>query len=233
MAVAWVHKNIARYGGRPDQLFLSGHSAGGHLVALLGTDPTYLEAAGVPLKDIKGVIPISGVYTFRPGSMPKVFGEDREAYRKAAPLTHVKKFHWVMDNLNTHWTLELCRYLAAESGCWVKGQEKRLRTGKARRALLAAGCGRHVVHFTPKHGSWLNQIEIWFGVLSRRVLRRGDFTSVEDLARKIRAYIAHYNAHFAHPYEWTYTGKPGASGDKRKRKRLRFRRRQLVNMRSP
>jgi acetyl esterase/lipase len=92
-AVAWVHKNIAKYGGRPDQLFLSGHSAGGHLVALLGTDPTYLEAAGVPLKDIKGVIPISGVYTFRPGSMPKVFGEDKEAYRKAAPLTHVKGQH--------------------------------------------------------------------------------------------------------------------------------------------
>ncbi len=144
---------------------------------------------------------------------------------------HVKKFHWVMDNLNTHWTLELCRYLAFESGCWGQGQEKRLRTGKQRRALLTAGCGRHVVHFTPKHGSWLNQIEIWVGVLSRRVLRRGNFTSVADLAQKILAYIAHYNAHFAHPYEWTYTGKPGASGDKRMRKR--FRRRQLVNMRSP
>jgi transposase len=144
----------------------------------------------------------------------------------------VKKFHWVMDNLNTHWTLELCRYLAFESGCGSKGQEKRLRTGKERRAFLTTGCGRHVVHFTPKHGSWLNQIEIWFGVLSRRVLRRGDFTSVEDLARKILAYIAYYNTHFAHPCEWTYTGKPGASGAKRKRRRYRFRRRQLVDMRS-
>jgi len=56
-----------------------------------------------------------------------------------------------------------------------------------------------VVHFTPKHGSWLNQVEIWFGVLSRRVLRRGHFPSVQDLARKILAYIAHYNTHFAHP----------------------------------
>jgi transposase len=143
----------------------------------------------------------------------------------------VTKFHWVMDNLNTHWTLELCRYLTFESGCWTKGQEKQLRTGAQRRAFLTAGCGRHVVHFTPKHGSWLNQIEIWFGVLSRRVLRRGDFKSVDDLARQILTYIAHYNAHFAHPYEWTYTGKPGASGDKPKRKRFRFRRRQLVDMR--
>jgi DDE superfamily endonuclease len=143
---------------------------------------------------------------------------------------HVKRFHWVMDNLNTHWTFELCRYLAVDAGCWEKGL--RLRTGKERRAYLTAGCSRHVIHFTPKHGSWLNQIEIWFGVLQRRVLRRGNFTSVEDLARKILEYIAYYNAHHAHPYEWTYTGKPGVSGDKKKRKRLRFRRRQLVNLRS-
>jgi DDE superfamily endonuclease len=142
----------------------------------------------------------------------------------------VKRFHWVMDNLNTHWTFELCRYLAVDAGCWDKG--RRLRTGKERRAFLTGGCPRHVIHFTPKHGSWLNQIEIWFGVLSRRVLRRGDFPSLEDLARKILEYIAYYNAHQAHPYEWTYSGKPGVSGDKKKRKRVRFRRRQLMNMRS-
>ena len=91
-----------------------------------------------------------------------------------------------------------------------------------------------MVHYTPKHGSWLNQIEIWFGVLSRRVLRRGDFSSVEELAERIRAFIEHYDRHHAHPYEWTYTGKPLASGDaKKKRRRLRYRRMQLlVNMRS-
>jgi hypothetical protein len=55
---------------------------------------------------------------------------------------------------------------------------------------------------------------------------------VADLTQKILAYIAYYNSHFAHPYEWTYTGKPGASGAKQKRKRFRFRRQQLVNMRS-
>jgi hypothetical protein len=142
----------------------------------------------------------------------------------------VRRFHWVMDNLNTHYTYEMCRYLAKDGGCWA--DELRLRTGKERRAFLSSGCARHVVHFTPTHGSWLNQIEIWFGVLSRRVLRRGDFTSVVELTRKILEYIAHYNAHFAHPYEWTYTGKPGVSGDRHRRKRIRFRRRQLMNMRS-
>jgi DDE superfamily endonuclease len=145
----------------------------------------------------------------------------------------VKRFHWVMDNLNTHWTFELCRYLAVDGGCWNGGKGLRLRKGKERREFLTSGCERHVVHFTPKHGSWLNQIEIWFGVLSRRVLRRGDFTSVQDLTKKILDFIAYYNTHFAHPYEWTYTGKPGVSGDKKPKKRLGFRQRQLVNMRSP
>jgi transposase len=143
---------------------------------------------------------------------------------------HIKRFHWVMDNLNTHWTLELCRYLSKDSGCW--SEELPLRKGKERRAFLTKGMERHIVHFTPKHGSWLNQIEIWFGVLSRRVLRRGDFTSVEDLTAKMLKYIEYYNKHHAHAYEWTYTGQPGASGEKKNRRRSRFRRRQLVNMRS-
>jgi acetyl esterase/lipase len=92
-AVAWVHRNIARYGGRPDEIFLSGHSAGGHIVALLGADPSYLKAVGVPEKDIRGVIPISGVYTIRAGQMPKVFGTGAEDARGASPLTHIKGKH--------------------------------------------------------------------------------------------------------------------------------------------
>ena len=70
-----------------------------------------------------------------------------------------------------------------------------------------------MVHFTPKHGSWLNQVEMWFSVLARRVIRRGNFTSKADLTRKIVAYIDYHNARKAHPYAWTYTGKPLVSGD--------------------
>ena len=109
----------------------------------------------------------------------------------------------------------------------------RLRTGAQRRAFLQDSSHKHVVYYTPKHGSWLNQVEIWFGVLSRRLLRRGEFSSVEELAARVGEFIEHYDRHHAHPYEWTYTGKPLVSGDNDKKKRARYRRKQLlVNARS-
>lgn len=120
------------------------------------------------------------------------------------------KFHWVMDNLNTHWSLAVCRLFARLNG--VKFEPKKLRRGPQRRAFLTDPSHRHVIHYTPKHGSWLNQVEIWFSVLARRVLRRGDFVSKADLTRKVLAYIDYYNTCKAHPYAWTYTGKPLVSG---------------------
>ena len=75
----------------------------------------------------------------------------------------------------------------------------------------------------------MNQIEIWFGVLARRVLRRGEFRSVAALAQRIVEYLAHDNRHQAPPSAWTYTGKPLASGDKPKRKRRRFQRTRLMD----
>jgi hypothetical protein len=59
-----------------------------------------------------------------------------------------------------------------------------------------------------KHTSWLNQIEIWFSVLVRRVIKRGNFTSVKDLRDKILAFIAYFNRTLAKPYKWTHTGRP-------------------------
>jgi acetyl esterase/lipase len=77
-AFAWTHTHIAEYGGRPDQLFLAGHSAGGHLVALLATDETYLKAEGLSTADIRGVIACSGVYRIPPGKFAATLGGDTE-----------------------------------------------------------------------------------------------------------------------------------------------------------
>lgn len=73
-AVAWAHSHIASYGGRPDQLFLVGHSAGGHLASLLATDESYLEAEGLRAGDLKGVVTISGVYHIPAGKFQTTLG---------------------------------------------------------------------------------------------------------------------------------------------------------------
>jgi acetyl esterase/lipase len=114
-AFAWTYKNIPQYGGRPDQIFVGGHSAGGHLAALLATDERYLKAVGLSLSVIKGAVPISGVFRLHdfellsagmptvPGSrnpsMPRiqgrqnllslVFGSDAKDKKEASPISHV------------------------------------------------------------------------------------------------------------------------------------------------
>ncbi|MFA7242578.1 MAG: transposase [Sulfuricellaceae bacterium] len=65
-----------------------------------------------------------------------------------------------------------------------------------------------VFHYTPKHASWMNQIEIWFGILSRKVVKRGNFRSKEELRDKLMAFIAYFNKTLAKPFRWTYQGKP-------------------------
>lgn len=90
LAFAWTVKNIEKYGGRPDQLFVCGHSAGGHLAALLATDETYLKAEGLSFKNIKGVIPISGVYDVPVKVLPQVFGKGEEVHKNASPTFNVK-----------------------------------------------------------------------------------------------------------------------------------------------
>jgi transposase len=120
-----------------------------------------------------------------------------------------QRFHWVMDNLNTHWSLDLCRTIAKLSG--VSFNPKALKTGSERRAFLTDPEHKHVIHYTPKHGSWLNQIEIWFGALHRRLLRRGEFKTKKDLTQQLLDYLDYHNINWAKPYKWTYTGQPLAA----------------------
>jgi hypothetical protein len=106
-------------------------------------------------------------------------GETRTSADFGRHLGHValqfpefERFDWVLDNPNTHWSLEVCEYVATASD--VPFEPRLLRTGAQRRAFLTDQSHKHVFHFTPKHGSWLNQVELWFSVLARRFLQRGD-----------------------------------------------------------
>jgi transposase len=118
----------------------------------------------------------------------------------------MQRYDWVLDNLNTHWSLDVCRLVAR--WCKVPFEPHKLKTGPQRRAFLTDPSHRHVFHFTPKHGSWLNQAELFFGVLHRRFLARGSFPSAKDFTRRLERFLKDYNTRHAHPYRWTYTGEP-------------------------
>jgi len=94
-----------------------------------------------------------------------------------------QELHFVLDNYATHKT-------------------------KAVQEFLDGHDGRVQFHFTPTHASWLNQIELWFSTLTRRVLHLGDFASREHLERTVMDFIDYHNQHDAQPYRWTYTGQP-------------------------
>src|SRR5512144_1528088 len=107
-----------------------------------------------------------------------------------------KQWHLVADNLNPHCSESLVRYVAEvskiEDDVGVKGKSGVLKGVKTRAALLSNASHRMVFHYTPKHASWMNQIEVWFSILAQKVLKRGSFTSVEDLTAKVVAFIEEY-----------------------------------------
>jgi len=94
-AFAWVHANIGKYGGRNDRIFISGHSAGGHLVSLLATDESYLKEHHLGLDNIRGVMPLSGVYEILPNIriFDDQFGTDAQICKAASPINNVKSKH--------------------------------------------------------------------------------------------------------------------------------------------
>jgi len=121
------------------------------------------------------------------------------------------RWHIAADNLNIHLSTPLVRYVAAASrvtdDLGEPGKRGILRTRHTRAAFLADPSHHIVFHYTPKHASWMNQVEIWLSILTRKLLRRGSFTSVAELTTRVLAFITYYNATMAKPFKWTYQGK--------------------------
>ena len=138
-----------------------------------------------------------------PRKAPDFVAHLQQAYQC---LPRMQRYDWVMDNLNTHWSLAVCRLVAR--GCTRPFEPDKRKKGAHRRAFLCDPRHRPVVHCTPKHGSWLNQAAWFFGVLHRRFLARGSFPSAKDFERRLERFLQDDNTRHAHPYRWTYTGEP-------------------------
>ena len=119
---------------------------------------------------------------------------------------------FIVDQLNTHKSETLVkmvtRHCGLEAELGVKGKSGILASMPTRAAFLSDADHRIRFVYTPKHTSWLNQIEIWFSVLVRKVLRRGNFVSTEALKQRIEAFIEYFNRTMARAYKWTYQGRP-------------------------
>lgn len=122
------------------------------------------------------------------------------------------KWIFICDQLNTHQSASLVTFVAQHGGIDTelgrKGKTGILASMASRAAFLQDPTHRIRFVYTPKHCSWLNQVEIWFGILTRRLLKRGRFASTPELKQRILDFIEFFNKTLAKPFRWTYIGKP-------------------------
>lgn len=139
-----------------------------------------------------------------------------EHITKTVELFPEEKVIFVSDNLNTHVSESLVKYVAELENIPLESLGKKgvrgiLKDKESRKEFLENTSHRVSFAYTPKHSSWMNQIEIWFGILVRKLLKRSSFSSVDELKLKISNFIEYFNNIMAKPFKWTYKGTPLAS----------------------
>ncbi len=192
--------------------------------ALERTAPTKLMIAGKPARiefeyERHGTLTLIGNFQVTTGELiAPTLGPTRTEADFASHIAQTMatdpgaSWVFVADNLNIHCSETLVQVVAKECEITTtlgkKGVCGVLKSVASRQAFLSEPSHRIRFVYTPKHSSWLNQIEVVLGVIMRKVIRRGSFTSVKDLRDKLLSFIAYFNRVFAHPFRWTYTGRP-------------------------
>lgn len=205
---------IDLYLNRPKNLFCFDESPGIQVLQRLVPDMQTVETK-IRLEEFEyirnGTIDLFACLEVGTG---KVFSECNSCHDTKALIGFMKKhfltipndepLHYILDNLNTHCAYDICALVAEHSDVKCPSK-KELNTMEKRRTWLSGKEKRIVFHFTPFHGSWLNMVEIWFGIMAGKCLKES-FASPEDMYKTINNFTDLWNTLMVHPFNWQYTG---------------------------